>query len=313
MYGLTFGPVPSRRLGRSLGINNIPPKRCSYSCVYCQLGRTIDVTNARVAFHDPTDLADEAAGRIRASEDIGEKIDYITFVPDGEPTLDVNLGKEILSLKEFGIRIAVISNASLIWRKDVQADLMEADWLSLKVDSVTIETWRSINRPDPSLKLQEILDGIFRFSKLFRGILTTETMLVSGIKDASNELEKTADYLQGINLSKAYISAPTRPPAEIWVKPPKLAALTAAYGIFSERIRNVELLTEFEGTEFAITGRPEEDIIAIASVHPIREDAMEKILKKAGLKWEAIETLEERGALEEVQFAGFKYYLKRRN
>ncbi|MCK4471545.1 MAG: radical SAM protein, partial [Anaerolineae bacterium] len=116
---IAFGPVPSRRLGRSLGINNIPPKICTYSCVYCQLGRTIKMQIKRHAFYEPEKVLQDVHDKVEKVRETGERIDYLTFVPDGEPTLDVNLGREIELLRPLGIKIAVISNGSLIGREDV--------------------------------------------------------------------------------------------------------------------------------------------------------------------------------------------------
>ncbi|MBE9478850.1 MAG: radical SAM protein, partial [Chloroflexi bacterium] len=174
---IAFGPVPSRRLGRSLGINNIPPKICTYACVYCQLGRTLKMQVARQAFYGPEEVIGVVRDKVTSALDQDEAIDYLSFVPDGEPTLDLNLGVEISALRELGIRIAVISNASLIWREDVRAELMAADWVSLKVDAVRIPTWRQIDRPHGSLTLHAILDGIRTFAGDFKGDFVTETML----------------------------------------------------------------------------------------------------------------------------------------
>ncbi len=123
---ITFGPVPSRRLGRSLGINNIPPKICTYSCVYCQLGRTIKMQADRRAFYETEKVFQDVKNKVEKAKGKGETIDYLTFVPDGEPTLDINLGREIELLRPLGIKVAVISNSSLIWREDVIADFDQA-------------------------------------------------------------------------------------------------------------------------------------------------------------------------------------------
>jgi wyosine [tRNA(Phe)-imidazoG37] synthetase (radical SAM superfamily) len=192
---IVFGPVPSRRLGRSLGINNIPPKKCSYSCVYCQLGRTIGAQAKREAFYEPLELARCVREKVRQVREKGESIDYLAFVPDGEPTLDINLGKEIELLRALGIKIAVITNASLLWREDVRQDLQKAHWVCLKVDVATSDTWHGINRPHKHLNLDAILDGILRFARSFQGELTTETMLIRGVNDASREVSKIADFL----------------------------------------------------------------------------------------------------------------------
>ncbi|RLF97572.1 MAG: radical SAM protein, partial [Candidatus Wolframiiraptor sp.] len=160
-----FGPVPSRRLGKSLGINNIPAKVCSYSCIYCQLGRTIELSVRRRSFYDPEELVKEVREKL---ETYRGKLDYITFVPDGEPTLDENLGVEVKLLREItDIPIAILTNASLIFLEKVGEDLMDLDLVSLKVDAISKKTWVKINRPHPSLSLDEILKGIQSFSKEF--------------------------------------------------------------------------------------------------------------------------------------------------
>ena len=154
---ISFGPVPSRRLGRSLGINNIPPKICTYSCVYCQVGKTARMQVGRDPFYEPEEIYMDVKTRVEKARKKGESVDYLTFVPDGEPTLDVNLGQEIDLLKSLGLKIAVITNGSLIWRKDVKADLAKADWVSFKIDSIREKTWHRINRPLRTLKQKTIL------------------------------------------------------------------------------------------------------------------------------------------------------------
>ena len=191
---IAFGPVPSRRLGRSLGINNIPPKVCTYSCVYCQVGRTHTLQLERGPFYEPEDIIKSVGKQVKKAIKKGEPIDYLTFVSDGEPTLDVNLGYEIDLLKSLGIKIGVITNASLIFREDVRADLMKADWVSLKFDSISKTSWRKINRPHRELELGLILEGMLDFSKSFRGELVTETMLIQGIGFDADILKEMTDF-----------------------------------------------------------------------------------------------------------------------
>ena len=174
---LSFGPVPSRRLGKSLGINNIPAKVCSYACVYCQLGKTLHNQIKRTSFYTVDDLVLSAKMRIEAAKEKNEMIDYLAFVPDGEPTLDMHLGDEIEALHKFGIKIAVISNASLIWREDVRKDLCKADWVSLKVDAATEHVWHKVDRANKSLKLDDIQKGMIDFKSEFQGFYATETCL----------------------------------------------------------------------------------------------------------------------------------------
>ena len=310
---LAFGPVPSRRLGKSLGINNIPAKTCSYSCVYCQLGRTTNMTTGRQAFYKPEDIFMEVKRKVDEAISRNERIDYLTFVPDGEPTLDINLGKAISILKQIEIPIAVITNISLIWQDDTKEDLLEANLVSLKVDAVSEDLWRRINRPHKSLKLNGILEGVTEFANEFEGTIISETMLVDGINYGS-EFEKTADFLKSLKkLDKAYIAIPTRPPAEEWVKPANEEILNAAFQVFAEKLGadRVEFLIGYEGNAFAFTGRVEEDLLSITAVHPMRKEAVEEFLKKANADWCVIEKLLEEDKLIELEYEGNKYYMRR--
>jgi wyosine [tRNA(Phe)-imidazoG37] synthetase (radical SAM superfamily) len=193
---IAFGPVPSRRLGFSLGINHVPAKHCTYSCVYCQVGRTAHMDLKRREFYPVDQILASVDRKIAKCAQVGKEINYLTLVPDGEPTLDLNLGKLIEGLKQFRIPIAVISNASLIDRLDVQEDLLQADWVSLKVDSVDEQVWKAINRPYRHIFLSNILDGMCTFRKKYCGELVTESMLVAGLNDS----EKTTLQLCGFLL-----------------------------------------------------------------------------------------------------------------
>jgi len=233
---MAFGPVPSRRLGKSLGINNIPPKTCSYSCVYCQLGKTTNMTTERQIFYRSEDILKEVRKKVDATASRKEKVNYLTFVPDGEPTLDLNLGKEISILKQIGIPIAVLTNASLIWRDDVKEDLMKANLVSLKVDAITEDLWMRINRPHENLRLNTILEGIKEFANEFNVKVISETMFVDGI-NYGDEIEKIADFLNQLErLDKTYIAVPARSPTGKWVKPPKEETINTAFQVFSKKL-----------------------------------------------------------------------------
>lgn len=308
---IAFGPVPSRRLGHSLGINNIPPKICTYSCVYCQLGRTINMENERREFYKIEKIIEDVKKKVKEARKIGEKIDYLTFVPDGEPTLDINIGKEIEFLKPLGIKIAVITNGSLIWKRDVQNDLCKADWVSLKVDAVSKDIWQRVDRPHKSLDLEKILRGIVKFSERFKGELTTETMLIQGINDHHEEIEKIASFLEKLKPHKSYISIPTRPPAENWAVPPSEDTINMAFQVFNERDIDAEHLIGYEGNAFAFTGNIEEDLLSITSVHPMREEGVKELLKKADAEWKVVEKLIREGKLIEIEYQGKKYYMRK--
>jgi wyosine [tRNA(Phe)-imidazoG37] synthetase (radical SAM superfamily) len=308
---ITFGPVPSRRLGRSLGINNIPPKICTYSCVYCQLGRTLRMQAHRQAFYEPEEVWRAVRDRIARANEAGEAINYLTFVPDGEPTLDINLGRVIERLKRLDLPIAVITNASLISRQDVRNELLSADWVSLKVDAVEEEIWRRVSRPHGTLHLASIMEGARQFAQSYEGKLATETMLVAGINDSEEHMTAVADYLPSLAPSVAYLSVPTRPPGEKWVRAPEEPTLNRAYQILSKQVRRAEYLIGYEGNAFAFTGDVEQDLLSITAVHPMREDAVSDYLARAGAKWPVVEFLVEQGQLVETQHDGHTFYLRK--
>ncbi len=308
---VTFGPVPFRRLGRSLGINNIPPKICSYACVYCQLGRTLTMQIERTDFYDPERIFEEVRKRVEEVRVAGELVDYLSFVPDGEPTLDLNLGREIELVRELGVKIAVITNSSLIWRDDVREELARADWVSLKVDSVREDVWRRIDRPHGKLCLSQILDGALSFSESFAGRLVTETMLVEGVNDSDELLEELASFLARLRPETAYLAIPTRPPAEENVRAPGESGVTRAWSILSGTLDNVELLTGYEGDTFFSGGRVDEDLLAITSVHPMRADAVEALLTRRGADRSVVQRLAEAGELMEVEYGGQSFFLRK--
>jgi len=308
--GVVFGPVPSRRLGRSLGINNIPPKACSYSCVYCQVGPTHASEVVPRTFYPPREVVRQVRDAVKDLRSRGERIDYLTFVPDGEPTLDAGLGEEIELLRPLGIPIAVISNASLAWRPEVARALSKADWVSVKVDTVDRPTWRRMNRPCRDLQLPAVLEGIGRFSVGFRGKLVSETMLVDGINDGELRVEDTARFLAGAGIGTAYLAVPIRPPAVAGAEPPAVAVVNRSYQIMAEWIPQVKLLTTPEDDTFLSTGEPGRDILAICAVHPMRESAVRALLTSAHTPWSTVEHLISEGLLQKVPYRGDTFYLR---
>lgn len=307
---LTFGPIPSRRLGRSLGINNIPPKICSYACVYCQLGNTLKMQNQREVFYKPEEIFTVVQKRIEQLSARSEEINYLTFVPDGEPTLDLNLGKTIRLLKPLGVRIAVITNSSLIYDKNVRNDLMDADWISIKIDAAKEKTWHKVDRPYGTMNYSEIINGMETFSKNFKGILTTETILIKNLNDNADEMKEVAKLIKKLNPKVAYISVPTRPPAEEYAVPPESKFINEAYQIFNSQIKNVELIIGYEGNAFASTGNFEEDLLSITAVHPMRKEAVDKLMKKDNDEWATVDKLISEEKIKTTRFLGNTFYFR---
>jgi len=306
-----FGPVPSRRLGKSLGVNNIPFKVCTDTCKYCQLGKGIRMQVTRQEFFKPEDLTEEVKQILDKTRGSDDYPDYITIVPDGEPTLDINLGKLIESLRSLRVPVAVITNSSLIHLPDVREELLKTDYVSVKADTFKTETWKNLNIPHKSLDLDSISQGIISFARQFKGKLVTETMLVHGINDSLDELENTARMVGLIKPDTAFIAIPTRPPAFSGVLPADEATVIEAYNIFKRIIDKVELLTGYEGNEFSSTGNFREDLLSITAVHPMRENAVMELLQKTNDREELLASMVDEGVVKQASYGGHTYYLRK--
>jgi wyosine [tRNA(Phe)-imidazoG37] synthetase (radical SAM superfamily) len=323
MEGLAFGPVPSRRLGRSVGINTIPSvlsgegrradqpfKACSYSCAYCQVGRTPGQRIERTAFFEPALVVQSARQVVEETRRAGGRIDYLSVVPDGEPTLDLRLGELIEGLRPLAIPVAVITNGSLLPRADVRRELALADWVSLKVDAVDERPWRRLDRPHRALRLADILDGMLAFRDVFEGCLATETMLVAGWNDDAGGTRAVADFLVRLRPDVVYLSVPTRPPADASVAPPSMERLRGIATVFEDLLPDVRCLAGDEGNAFSCSGEPAAALLGITAVHPMREEAMREFLRTAGAPWALVQGLLDRGDLVQVDYAGDRYYRK---
>jgi wyosine [tRNA(Phe)-imidazoG37] synthetase (radical SAM superfamily) len=243
------------------------------------VGITHKLSNQRQLFYDPEVIYSEVEKHL-AKLSVADQPDYLTFVANGEPTMDINLGRSIEKLKMLNIPIAVITNASLLNDPLVRADLFQADWVSVKIDTGSEAIWKKINKPTDKIDFESYVKGLITFSKEFNGKLVSETMMVKGVNDKPGDVLQTAALVSSVHPSIAYISIPTRPPAVKSVLPPDEKDINLAYQLFSENQLNAELIIGFEGTDTGFTGNAIEDILNICSVHPIRQDTMNELLKK---------------------------------
>lgn len=308
---ITFGPVFSRRLGNSLGINNIRKKTCTYSCVYCQLGRTLHMERRPRIFFDPTEIRSQVVRRLTALKKQAEAVDYLTFVPEGEPTLDSQIGETIERLHGLGMKIGIITNGSLLWRPEVRLAVAKANWVSVKIDTVDPRCWRRINRPHSRLQLEEVLKGIEEFAMQFEGELVTETMLVAGHNDTPAAIREVAGFLCKINPARSYLAAPIRPPAEKWVQAPAETSMLEAYNIFKDQLLHVEyLLTSAESC--AIVGDDlAQELLAITAVHPLREETVSGLLNDRENGHQILNELLESKKLFFTEFEGQRFLVRR--
>ncbi len=262
-----YGPVPSRRLGQSLGVDPIPFKVCNFNCVYCQLGRTTPLTNRREVFFPPEAILAEVR---QALTDRSDRIDYITFVGQGEPLLCASLGQLIRAVKALtDIPVAVITNGSLLFRPEVRAEVQPAEVVIPTLDAADDEAFRRINRPWPELQIAEIIEGLVAFRQMFPGQLWVEVMLVKGVNDTEQLLTGIAGALRQIRPDQVHLNVPIRPPAETWVEPPEDEGMIRAMAILGEV---APIVTPATGAFKLGEGKSAvEAVIDIIRRHPMQE------------------------------------------
>ncbi len=283
VYKYVYGPVPSRRLGRSLGVSLIPSKTCNYSCVYCQLGRTDHMTNTRQDFFDPKEILSEITNAVKENPD---GIDYITFVGEGEPTLCKSMGYLIRETKSrTNLPVAVITNGSLLYESSVRDALVNADIVLPSLDAGDEETFLKINRPHKKLNFWAVVNGLKEFSKMRSGKLWVEVMLVKGLNDSEGELEKIAKILEDVKPDRVYVNVPIRPPAESWVMIPDEDAIVKAHEILHGYI-----IAEYEEGDFHIENSSQlyDEILKICERHPMREEQIRNLAKKLNVNADEI-------------------------
>jgi len=211
MAKYVFGPVPSRRLGFSLGVDIIPAKYCCFDCIYCQIGKTTNVEMARKSFIDPYKIIDEITDAVNKTE----HIDSITFSGSGEPTLNSDLGTMIEEVKRTtDIPVSVITNGALLYLDEVRKDLMLADVVLPSLDAVSEDIFRYINRPHSFIEIDTIIRGLKSFRNEYQGKIWLEVMLIKDVNDTREELTKLKEIVAELNVDKLQLNTVTRPPAK---------------------------------------------------------------------------------------------------
>lgn len=236
-----FGPVPSRRLGMSLGVDIVPFKTCTFDCVYCQLGPTTRKSVERKSYVPKDEVLDELREALGSG---ANRIDFITFSGSGEPTLNSDIGKMIGQIKTFTrVPVAVLTNGSLLYRDDVRRDLSRADLVVPSLDAVTEDTFAKINRPHESLTMGMIIEGLEKFTQEFEGRIWLEIMLVKGINDSHLELKQMADLVRGLRVDKIHLNTVERPPAEEFALAINAKEMRDIVSMFDSR---AQVITDFD-------------------------------------------------------------------
>jgi len=298
-----YGPVPSRRLGSSLGVDIIPRKTCSYSCVYCQLGRTIRRQVNPQSFYPKESILKEIEINLGQSYP-----GYLTFVGDGEPTLSSDLGWIIKQCKRRWptVPVAVITNGSLLFKPEIQESLVNADVVIPSLDAASEEVFRKVNRPHRKIEFIKVVDGLVAFRKRFSGQVRLEVMLVENVNDDEAHVRELKDIVDKINPDKVDISIPTRPPAEKWVNPPSLEKIMFAQKL----LKGTGAMTTVEHGDFGLANFKSvlEAVQQLSSRHPLRQGQAEEI-ERSFLKHGEIDKLVESGRLRREEYRGELFIL----
>jgi wyosine [tRNA(Phe)-imidazoG37] synthetase (radical SAM superfamily) len=216
-YRHLFGPVPSRRLGVSLGVDLVPQKTCTFDCVYCECGKTTGLTCERREYVPTDRVIAELDAYLATAPDL----DYITFAGSGEPTLHSGIGEIIGFIKDRypRYRVAVLTGSGLLSDPEVRAALMQADLVVPSLDAVSEEVFERINRPCPGLTAGQVLAGLLAFSREFPGEVWLEIFIVPGLNDTEDEIQRLKGAVAAIGPDRVQVNTLDRPGTEIWVRP----------------------------------------------------------------------------------------------
>jgi wyosine [tRNA(Phe)-imidazoG37] synthetase (radical SAM superfamily) len=263
-----YGPVPSRRLGRSLGIDLVPFKVCTYDCIYCQLGRTTDLTLERKAYVATEDIMAELAPMWAAAD----QPDVISLAGSGEPTLNSAIGDVIRSIKQqTDIPVAILTNGSLLWMEEVQEALLAADLVLPSLDAGDDGLFQKINRPHPALSFEQMVDGLAAFTRRFTGKVWLEVLLLAGMTGTAREVEKIAAHVNRIHPERVQLNTVCRPPAETFATSLSADQLHALADLFAVPVDIIHY-DETETTTSSAENIQVADILAMIDRRPCTAD-----------------------------------------
>lgn len=301
-----FGPVPSRRLGRSLGVSPIPGKTCNYACIYCQLGRTDHMTNTRRYFYPVEEITGELDRWLAASPDGEAGFDVVTVVGEGEPTLYAGLGTLLREIRRRTVKpVAVITNGALLSDPAVAEELMEADMVLPSLDAWDEDTFRKIDRPYGRLRFGKTVDALAAFSQRYPGQLWLELMLVEGV-NSEGAAANFRPLLQRIRYDRLYLNTPVRPPAEKGVLPVPSEKLRR----LSEELGGISIDSLTSGAFASEAADDYEAVTGIIRRHPMNQHEIAGFLASRGGNDPAplLRRLETDPSVEAVHYKGFVTY-----
>lgn len=264
-FKYVYGPVASRRLGRSLGVDLVPFKTCTYDCVYCQLGRTTHQTTQRSEYVP----VDAVLAGLKEKLALGPKPDYISLAGSGEPTLHARIGDVIAGIKLLTrVPVAVLTNGSLLWMPDVQDALMEADLVMPSLDAGDEPMFQLVNRPHAEILFEVMVDGLAAFTARFRKLVWLEVLLVEGFTGNEKEVEKIATLARRIRPGRVQLNTVSRPPAEASVKPVSSQQLSAFCRLFPKAVEVISDAIPQNPLPAGLSAVTDQEILALLARRP---------------------------------------------
>ncbi len=292
-----FGPVTSRRLGQSLGVDPVPLKTCNWNCVYCQLGRSIPMTNERRDYYALEEIWSELRGFLEDPQH--PAVDWISIVGSGEPLLMESLGGLIRRIKKTSdIPVALITNGSLFYLPEVRRDVLEADAILPSVDAGSPGLYKKMNRPHPQITFERIRDGLIALREEYTGQLWPEVVLVHGLNDTDEALADIAALLAQVRPDQIHLNVPSRPPAEGWVDLPGSEDVDRAAAVLEKVAPVIRAQARSEPVKHGVDVRA--TVAGIVSRHPVSDADLRQMLSASG-KEEVERTLQDLLVSGEVQ------------
>ena len=286
IYRHLYGPVPSRRLGRSLGVDLVPHKICTYDCIYCQIGKTSEKTLIRKEYIPVKEILEEVK---RFLNEGTSSIDHLSLTGSGEPTLHSRIDSIIRGIKAItSVPVAVITNGSLLYEEDVRESLLQADVVLPSLDAVSAEVFEKINRPHSAISIDKVIDGLVKFRRVYKGQIWLEILFCKGVNDNQSELPLMKKAIDRIQPDRIHLNTVVRPPFEKWAIPLNQKEMEEMRAFFGEK---ASIISEFDRHPPAVAERDiKEEILKILKRRPlsltdlskgmgIRENEIEKYIQ----------------------------------
>ena len=300
-----YGPVPSRRLGRSLGVDLVPPKICTYDCVYCQVGKTTERTLQRKEYIPTEEVLEEVKNFLSKR---GTPIDHFSLSGSGEPTLHSQIGSVIKGIKGMSpIPVAVLTNGSLLYLEEVRDDLSHADIILPSLDAVSEEVFARINRAHKGISMVKVIEGLVEFRKVYQGQIWLEILFCKGVNDDRNELRRMKGAVNRIQPDRIHINTVVRPPAEPWAAPLSLEEMEEIQAFFGKK---ASIISEFDRHPVSLPEiNVKEEIFRILKRRPL---SLVDLSKRMAIPKEELETtmqpMVEEGKIKTRRFRDSIYY-----